>query len=351
MAFTLSEVVPWGRSFAEYVAMFALSDADLAGSILGCGDGPASFNAELTRRGGSVTSIDPLYACRVDEIRARVREVTPVILEQTRQSADSFVWTHIRSVDHLKDLRLAATETFLSDFGSPEAARRYHPGGLPTLPYTNGQFDLALCSHFLFLYSSLYSCDFHVDAIAELCRVAAETRIFPLLALDGGESTYLEPVTRSLRERGFSVERRTVRYEFQRGGNQMLVARAPSAVILHLATTAAWNAARQCGVYEADSLATEGFIHCSDPRQVIAVANRLFRGRHDLVLLQIEVARVKAPLRYENFEGGSELYPHVYGPLPTGAVVGAAPFQPNADGRFAEEQVADVLAGSRPNTP
>jgi uncharacterized protein (DUF952 family) len=351
VAFTLSEVVPWGRSFAEYVSMFALSPADLVGSILGCGDGPASFNAELTRRGGSVTSVDPLYAFRAEEIRARVQEVTPVIIEQTRQSAGSFVWTHIRSVDHLKDLRLAAMEMFLSDFRSPDAARRYHAGSLPTLPYADGRFDLALCSHFLFLYSSLQSCDFHVDAVAELCRVAAEARIFPLLALDGAESTHLEPVTHILRERGFTVERHTVPYEFQRGGNQMLVARAPSAIILHLATMAAWNDARQRGLYAADSLTTEGFIHCSDPRQAIEVANRLFSGRHDLVLLRIEVARLKAPLRYENFEGGSELYPHVYGPLPTAAVVRAAPFQPHADGRFAEEQVADALAGSRPNTP
>ncbi|MEJ2690734.1 MAG: SAM-dependent methyltransferase, partial [Deltaproteobacteria bacterium] len=52
MSFTLEKVVPWGRSFAEYAAMFALSKADLQGRILGCGDGPASFNASLSRQGG-----------------------------------------------------------------------------------------------------------------------------------------------------------------------------------------------------------------------------------------------------------------------------------------------------------
>jgi len=53
MAFELTHAVPWGRSFDEYVAMFALSDDDLQRRLLGCADGPASFNCELTRRGGN----------------------------------------------------------------------------------------------------------------------------------------------------------------------------------------------------------------------------------------------------------------------------------------------------------
>ncbi|MDX1815834.1 MAG: SAM-dependent methyltransferase, partial [Thermodesulfobacteriota bacterium] len=54
MAFTLNKVVPWGRSFNEYTAMFALSETDLGKRILGCADGPASFNCILTKRGGRV---------------------------------------------------------------------------------------------------------------------------------------------------------------------------------------------------------------------------------------------------------------------------------------------------------
>lgn len=70
MAFTLDQVVPWGRSYDEYVAMFALDDADLQRRILGCGDGPASFNAVLSRRGGNVVSVDPLYQYSGGEIRS-----------------------------------------------------------------------------------------------------------------------------------------------------------------------------------------------------------------------------------------------------------------------------------------
>ena len=72
MAFRLEEVVPWGRSFEEYQAMFALSDKDLSGRILGCADGPASFNAGLTKRGGKIVSADPLYRFSREEIRNRI---------------------------------------------------------------------------------------------------------------------------------------------------------------------------------------------------------------------------------------------------------------------------------------
>jgi hypothetical protein len=57
MGFTLDKVVPWGRSYDEYVAMFDLTSSDLKLRVIGCGDGPAGFNAELTRRGGTVVSV------------------------------------------------------------------------------------------------------------------------------------------------------------------------------------------------------------------------------------------------------------------------------------------------------
>jgi hypothetical protein len=47
MPFTLADVVPWGRSFDEYVAMFALVQRDFEDAILGCGDGPAAVAREV----------------------------------------------------------------------------------------------------------------------------------------------------------------------------------------------------------------------------------------------------------------------------------------------------------------
>ena len=85
--FTLSSVVPWGRSFDEYVRMFALTEGDLASSILGCGDGPASFNAEATRRGTRVVSCDPLYQFDAAPIRQRIDETATEVLAQAHAEA------------------------------------------------------------------------------------------------------------------------------------------------------------------------------------------------------------------------------------------------------------------------
>jgi hypothetical protein len=82
--------------------------------------------------------------------------------------------------------------------------------------------DLALCSHFLFLYSRLLPADFHVAAVRELLRAAREVRIFPLLALGGERSAHVDPVMEAMRQDGHDVAIVTVPYEFQRGGNQMM---------------------------------------------------------------------------------------------------------------------------------
>jgi len=220
--FTLDQVVPWGRSFDEYCRMFALSLHDLRGRILGCADGPASFNAEATAVGRSVTSCDPLYRFSADEIAHRVADTTEIIIEQTRRNQNEFVWTSIRSIEELRALRVSAMEQFLEDFKAGKAEGRYVDAELPTLPFDDETFDLAVCSHFLFLYSDQFSGDFHVAAIREMNRVAREVRIFPLLALGGTRSAHFEPVAHRLQTEGLAVTVEIVAYEFQRRGNEML---------------------------------------------------------------------------------------------------------------------------------
>lgn len=111
-------------------------------------------------------------------------------------------------------------------------------------------------------------------------------------------------------------------------------------MILHIAQKAEWRKALLNGEYAADSLVTQGFIHCSTPAQVIPVANRLFKGRDDLVLLCIDSSLLAAAIRYENLEGGDDLYPHIYGCIETEAVVQACDFPAGADGTF--ELPADI---------
>ena len=226
MSFTLSQVVPWGRSFEEYVAMFALTDADLGGRILGCGDGPASFNAVLASTGGRIVSVDPLYRFSRDDIRERIRRTYAEVLEQTRKNAHEFVWTNIKSVDELGRLRMAAMEGFLSDYPQGVLENRYVDGELPRLPFPDRSFDLAICSHLLFLYGAHLSEDFHVESIQELCRVAGEARVFPLLELGSRKSRHVPAVITRLTAAGYAVSIETVPYEFQRGGNQMMRVKA-----------------------------------------------------------------------------------------------------------------------------
>jgi len=95
--FTLNQVVPWGRSFDEYRRMFALSDGDLRGRVLGCADGPASFNAEATRRGISILSADPLYRFDGEAIRERVTATYGQIMDQMRRNMHEYVWDDVRS--------------------------------------------------------------------------------------------------------------------------------------------------------------------------------------------------------------------------------------------------------------
>jgi hypothetical protein len=220
--FTLDQVVPWGRSFDEYRGMFALTDADLGLRMLGCGDGPASFNAEATRRGADVISCDPIYRFDADDIREQIAVTYERILEQTRQNADEFVWDSIRSIDELGQVRMGAMQDFLKDYPPGKAGGRYVTGELPTLPFADSSFDLALCSHLLFLYSNQLGEAFHRVAILELCRVAREVRIFPLLALGGQRSPFVDESVETLRGTGFAVSIVTVAYEFRRGGNQMM---------------------------------------------------------------------------------------------------------------------------------
>jgi hypothetical protein len=224
--FTLDQVVPWGRSFDEYRRMFALTEDDLRSRILGCADGPASFNAEATRRGMHVVSCDPLYRLDAAQIQDRITATYHEVLDQTRRNADEFVWDTIRSVDELGRVRMEAMQRFLEDYESGRTERRYVDAELPVLPFPNASVDLALCANFLFLYASHFDERFHLAAVRELCRIAAEVRIFPLLALGGRRSPHVAPIVNALRTSGYSASIEQVPYEFQKGGNEMLRIRA-----------------------------------------------------------------------------------------------------------------------------
>ena len=122
-------------------------------------------------------------------------------------------------------------------------------------------------------------------------------------------------------------------------------------MILHIAKRTRWEEAARAGEYEAASLRDQGFIHCSTPDQVVPVADFLFAGQSGLVLLCIDERQLDAEVRYENLEGGQELFPHVYGSINLDAVVDVVPFDPQTDGRFRlpdeiQERLSQQSAGA-----
>ena len=113
-----------------------------------------------------------------------------------------------------------------------------------------------------------------------------------------------------------------------------LVTFAPD-VLVHLCGAEQWATARRGGgISPADGAA---FIHLSRPDQVHLPANRLYRGRDDLVLLHVDPARLGAPVRWEPgvaTDPASMLFPHLYGPLPLAAVIRVTDYPPASDGSF-----------------
>lgn len=222
MGVKLKEVMPLGRSFDEYRLMFNLSKSDLNKRIVGVGDGPASFNAEMHEMGKTVVSVDPIYFFTAKDIARKFDKVFDNIVEQVRNTPGDWTWTYHMSPNDLRDHRREALSKFTSDFESGKKEGRYLIGELPALDFQDGAFDIALCSHLLFLYSNHYDYNFHKAAVYEMLRVSEDVRIFPLLDLMLNRSPYIDPLIDELTRDGYTVKIKKVPYEIQRGGNEMM---------------------------------------------------------------------------------------------------------------------------------
>lgn len=110
-------------------------------------------------------------------------------------------------------------------------------------------------------------------------------------------------------------------------------------IIVHVCTMLDWGRSRQLGEYRADSLESQGFIHCSDLHTVLRVANFNWKGRQDLILLVIDSSKVKSEIKFEPDPQSGILYPHIYGPLNLNAVIKVKSFLPNKDGIFDESSL------------
>lgn len=222
MKFELDKVVPWGRNLKEYREMFNLSDNDLNKNIISFGDGPASFNSELSQIGKKCVSVDLIYQFSEKELDKRFKIVRNQVMEQVRNNTENFTWKNIKNPDELEILRINSMSDFLKDFSKGKKEARYIYHSLPEkLNFKEQTFDLGLSSHFLLLYPKL-GIDFHIKSLSEMLRLCKEVRIFPILNLNAEKSEMLDDIITYFKK-NYCINIEKVKYEFQKNGNEMLI--------------------------------------------------------------------------------------------------------------------------------
>ncbi len=113
-------------------------------------------------------------------------------------------------------------------------------------------------------------------------------------------------------------------------------------ILLHIVPKQEADTAKASGVYKPASLSREGFIHCSYAKQVCRVANFLFKGKADLVLLEIDKTKLDCDVVNEDLYESGEMFPHIYGELPWNSVIAIHEFPCNEIGEFELPKSIDV---------
>ena len=211
------------RAYDEYVAFFALDADSLRGQrVLDCSAGASSFVARASRTGVDAVAVDPAYASGADELA----EIGGRGLRDGNAIAAShpgrFTWEWYGSPESRERMRAQALAEFLLDFH--ENRDRYITASLPELPFSDGEFDLAMCSHLLFTWADQLGREWHLAALRELCRVASQVRVFPTVMQGAGEPVpFWDELMDDLIRAGIQTEVRQVPYRFQVGADRMLV--------------------------------------------------------------------------------------------------------------------------------
>lgn len=221
----LDRIVFIGRTYDEYLGMFGLDESFLReGPVLDCPAGPSSFAAEAGERGLNVTACDLLYGTAAASFADKGRKD----IEHTYQKVDDaphlYVWNYYQDRDEVLSLRRRALERFVEDYPGGAGAGRYVHAELPLLPFPDRSFNVALSSHFLFLYGDRLSVDFHISSLLEMVRVSSgEVRIYPLQGLDAKPYPHMEEVLSRLRSEGTRAAIVPTPFEFQRGATTQLI--------------------------------------------------------------------------------------------------------------------------------
>lgn len=209
----------WVYSLLDYQQMFDLQEKDLNLSILDCPGGISSFNKEMRDLGHQVVSGDPLYHFSA----AKMQEYANTIFHdhEAHLKAHPGKLKNQQEVDDIVARWHESEQMFLQDYEMGKDEQRYQAIELPSLPFADQEFDLALCSDLLF-HSAVNQAFSPEDLLNELCRVAEEVRVFPLMNDKGEMTDDLGRVMLVLQQENFGLEVREVPYRWVKGGNAML---------------------------------------------------------------------------------------------------------------------------------
>ena len=222
----LERVVFYGRSLAEYELFFNLDLPGLKGkSVLDCPSGAASFAAEAAQLGINVTAIDPMFENPVEKLRGIGAADIDHVMDEVEKVQHAYLSRYYQSMEQMRAARLRTLDLFCADFVRRRTS--YVPALLPNLPFADGQFDLVLSGHFLFIYDNRLDYPFHLAATQELVRVSSnEVRLFPPAGMNRKPYPQLDQLRRDLEKDGITSELIRSNFEFVQGWNQILVLRS-----------------------------------------------------------------------------------------------------------------------------
>lgn len=210
----------WMYDFSDYQQMYDLTQHELSKSLFDFSAGISSFNAEATKQGLHVISADSLYALSENEMRAYAQRIFQNNVAHLEAAPERLKDPTQANIDRIRQAWKKTEDSFLQDYVKGQSEKRYQVTKLPVLSYKSHQFDLALCTDYIFYHS--FSTHEIAAGVKELCRIAAEVRIFPLLDSAGKTSDELGPLMLFLQQNHFGVEVREVPYKTLRGSNAML---------------------------------------------------------------------------------------------------------------------------------
>ena len=201
--------------------IFGLSDTDLELKILEYPGGIGNFNAQMHRQNRRVVSGDDFYCCDIAEVKRQARHYLALNLDFLQKNQRRLSLSLEVTLKSIVSSWQEACNDFVLDFECGWKQGRYCQLQMPTLPFSDHAFDLALCSDLVF-QRQLGSEVKVKQVVMELARVAKEVRIFPLLDETGEVSERLGPVMLYLQQQHFGIEIKEVPYRVLSGSNAML---------------------------------------------------------------------------------------------------------------------------------